>query len=121
MKRKKRSPDGQKNEKHKTKQYDMWKKKTENNKTDQEVSKEYSKQKLKKLKRNDENYLFGNQIDLLCKCSHEQHLGSQTYIKLIQSRSGRIEECQEGILWILMLHTYKWQNLIKRPNYLNLT
>lgn len=62
--------------------------KTENNKTDQEVSEEYRKQIQKK---NDENDLLGNQSDLLCRCSH-------TYIKLIQSRSGRIEECQEGIL-----------------------
>lgn len=68
--------------------------KTENNKIYQEVPEGYRKQTEKKLKKNDENYLFGNQSDLLCRCSQS----SQTYIKLIQSRSGRIEECQEGIL-----------------------
>jgi len=69
------------------------------------VSEEY-RNHVKKIKnKNEEKDLFGNQIEPLCRYSHEQHLGSQTYIKLIQSRSGRIEERQERILGILMLHS----------------
>lgn len=85
--------------------------KTENNRTDQEVSEEYRKQtekKLKKMKMISLETWVTFYADVLMNNTHK------TYIKLIQSRSGRIEECQEGILWILMLHTYKWQNLIKR-------
>ncbi len=78
--------------------------KTENNKTYQDVSEEYRKHvKKKKLNKNDEKDFFGNQSEPLCRYSHEQHL--TTYIKLIQSRSGRIEECQERTLGILMLHS----------------